>query len=199
MSTLTRDAIEERLRASGERRLVITPLLSGRQLGCASVDVRLGNQFIVFRTHALSDFDAQQPGPHVRQFQERHVLPFGEPFVLHPGMLALGATFEFVSIPPDLECQVEGRSSWARVGLQIATANSVEPRFKGVITLELANVGTIPLRLYAGVRVAQLVFHAASPEAKETTHRKYHGTIGPEFSRVYKDVDFNVFKQPALE
>lgn len=100
-------------------------------------------------------------------------------------------------MPSDLEGQSEGRSSWARAGLQIATASSVEPRFQGVVTLELANVGTIPLRLYPGVRIAQMVFHETVSKVKVTKgqQRKYHGSIGPEFSRIHEDKDMAVFRE----
>ena len=202
MGTLTKKEIEHRLEEETADSLVITPLLSGKQIGDVSVDLRLGNQFIVFRTHTLGAFDIDELKGRLRQVQERHIVPFGKHFVLHPGMLALGATFEYVSLPGDLECQVEGRSSWARVGLQIATASSVEPLFHGVITLELSNTGTIPLRLYPGIRIAQLVFHEATPKiepGQAHEQRKYHGSIGPEFSRVYSDKDMSVFVQDVGE
>lgn len=42
------------------------------------------------------------------------------------------------------------------LGLVIATATLIQPNFQGTITLELANLGTVPLVLYVGVRIAQL-------------------------------------------
>ena len=195
MSTLTHKRLVKRL-TTGKPCLVVTPLLSPKQVGDASIDVRLGNQFIVFRMHTFSVFSAYRtPAANLRRRQERQVVRFGTPFVLHPGTLALGATFEYVRMPPDLECQVEGRSSWARLGLQIATANSVEPGFKGVLTLELSNVGTMPLELYPGVRIAQLVFRDATPRlaAAYGEERKYRCPVGPEFSQVHDDPDGRVF------
>jgi dCTP deaminase len=179
----------------GGPRLVVTPILSASQLGDASIDVRLGNQFIAFRMHALGNFDPYVTSiVQLRKMQERHVVRFGDSFVLHPGALVLGATFEYMSIPNDLECQIEGRSSWARLGLQIATANSVEPGFKGVLTLELSNVGTIPIKLFPGVRIAQMVFHDAVPPVKQSKGaRKYPCPVGPEFSRIEKDEDGRIF------
>src|ERR1035441_5947934 len=115
MSTLSKARIESRLGDSGAKQLVITPIMSPKQLGSISVDLRLGNQFIVFRMHmggllnpfALSDLE-------LRSLQARRVVRFGQRFVLHPGQLALGCTFEYLQLPSDLEGQVEGRSSWAR-------------------------------------------------------------------------------------
>lgn len=196
MSTLTRKAIEDRLGRKDDTRLVITPMLSPKQIGDASVDVRLNNQFIVFRQHTLGYFAPQKPESGLlREMQERLIVRFGSGFVLHPGSLALGSTFEYVCLPSDVECQVEGRSSWARLGLQIATANSVEPGFKGVLTLELSNIGTIPIKLYPGVRIAQLVFRMADPPADNAYggDRKYTCPVGPEFSSIQRDRDFKVF------
>jgi len=202
MSTLTRGEIKKRLASEFPKRLVITPILSKKQLGDASIDVRLSNQFIVFRMHTFGVF---RPFSHtageLRIMQERQVVKFGTQFVLHPGMLALGCTFEYICLPPDIECQVEGRSSWARLGLQIATATSVEPGFKGVLTLELSNLGTIPIELYPGVRIAQLFFHDASPEIKDAykgTH-KYECPVGPQFSLIANDKDGKVFSPKVSE
>jgi deoxycytidine triphosphate deaminase len=195
MSTLTRALLEQYL-GKTDGKLTVTPLLSRRQLGEASIDVRLGNQFIVFRTHRFGIFEPfGKTHFEPRKVQERQVVPFGDSFVLHPGVLILGSTFEYVSLPNDLECQVEGRSSWARLGLQVATASSVEPGFKGVITLELSNVGTVPLTLLPGIRIAQLVFRATDqpiPNAY-SGNRKYRCPIGPEFSRLDADFDWKVF------
>ena len=149
MSVLTKDQIEARLKAANDSKdkLVVTPILSTNQIGPSSIDVRLGNQFIVFRKHMLGTFRPIDASGDLKKMQERQIIRYGNPFVLHPGMLALGSTFEYFKIPSNLCCAVEGRSSWARLGLQIATATTVEPGFKGVLTLELSNVGTIPIEL----------------------------------------------------
>ena len=195
MSTLTKKKIVERLQAT-ENGLIVTPLLSERHVGDSSIDVRLGTQFIIFRTHMCGVFAPYKEGlSELRRLQERQVVKFGSKFVLHPGTLALGATFEYFSIPADLECQVEGRSSWARVGLQIATANYIEPGFRGVITLELSNVGRIPLEFYPGVRIAQVVFREAKPLLTDpyAGERKYRCPVGPQFSKIREDRDGQEF------
>lgn len=200
MSTLTHKALLQRLSSRGKKRLCLTPLLSQRQIGDASIDVRLGNQFIVFRMHRLESYPGRRRSgfADVRRIQERHVLRYGETFVLHPGALALASTLEYLSMPADLECQVEGRSSWARVGLEVATATAVEPGFRGVVTLELSNVGTVPLSLSPGLRISQLVFREAAPAVRlDGRSHKYHYSVGPEFSRLEQDPDLKVFMKEA--
>jgi dCTP deaminase len=197
VATLTKQRLEEYLkRDSNDDPLVITPILSKRQFGESSIDVRLGNQFIAFKSHRFGIFEPVGPEKDdPRSIQERQIMRFGEPFILHPGVLILGSTFEYIAMPSDLECQVEGRSSWARMGLQIATASAVEPGFKGVVTLELSNVGTVPLKLTPGIRIAQLVFREALPKVVNaySGQRKYRCPVGPEFSRLYEDEDWTVF------
>jgi dCTP deaminase len=196
VSTLTRQRLEEYLtRDSESDPLIVTPILSQKQIGESSIDVRLGNQFIAFRAHRFSTFTFESNKNDPRRVQERQIMKFGENFILHPGVLILGSTFEYLSLPNNLECHVEGRSSWARMGLQIATASAVEPGFKGVVTLELSNVGTVPLTLMPGIRIAQLVFREALPPIPNaySGKRKYRCPVGPEFSRLYEDHDWKAF------
>ena len=66
-------------------------------------------------------------------------------------------TVEQVSI--DLRLLVEGRSSYARVGVTVhVTAPKIDPGFDARITLEMANFGSIPVDLRAEIdRPAQLI------------------------------------------
>jgi dCTP deaminase len=196
VSTLTRKEIVKRLSARFPGRLTVSPILSLRQLGDTSIDLRMGNQFIVFRRHTqglIKPFELSRVELH--RFQERRVVRFGSKFVLHPGVLALAATFEYIQLPSNLEGQVEGRSSWARLGLQIATATCVEPGFSGVITFELSNIGNMPVEVHPGVRIAQLILRTTASNVKNpyTGTRKYKFPIGPQFSRLSTDDDAKAF------
>ena len=109
----------------------------------------------------------------------------------------MGSTLEYIALPRDIEAQVEGRSSWARLGLTIASATTVHPLYKGVVTLELCNNGTIPLELVPGVKIAQIIFHLVSPplsdQQMEEIKCKYQYSIGPGFSKLYDDRNLNQF------
>ena len=83
----------------------------------------------------------------VRASQRLHVA-CGEAFVLHPGEFGLGSTIEEVAIPHDLVATVDGRSSIGRLAVVVhATAGFIDPGFQGQITLELSNIGPIPVKL----------------------------------------------------
>src|SRR5712691_2651005 len=86
---------------------------------------------------------------------------------------------------------LEGRSSWGRLGLIIATAVTVGPGFKGCVTLELVNEGGVPLVVYPGVRIAQLVFQRTG--GSSTYVGKYTCPTGPEFSKIHADVEVSAW------
>lgn len=143
--------------------LAITPLVDRGQIGEASVDLRLGPDFIVTRrATGLSTFDparVDEISSRIRDYQEYVRRPTGSAFYLHPGEFAIARTLEFLTLPRKTSAEVVGRSSWGRLGLVIATAPLVQPGFQGTITLELANLGTVPMVLYIGVRIAQATFY----------------------------------------
>jgi len=198
---LGRDAILAAMKRADDR-LVITPLLESRQIGAASVDVRLGHQFIVLRKSPLSHLD---PGDTsiwasaLRRSQEKHRISLGNRFVLHPNQFVLAATLEYVSLPTNLAASVEGRSSWGRLGLIIATACSIAPGFKGCVTLEIVNSGDVPLVVYPGLKIAQIVFYHT--EGKGDYRRpelgsvaaKYDCPVGPQFSRINTEQDVQIW------
>lgn len=93
--------------------------------------------------------------------------------------MVLSGAFEFISLPNDIGASIEGSSSWARTGLMIATAVYVDPGFKDCITLELSNLSNIPLKLFPGMRIAQIIFNEISPPSVYKG-KKYQCPIVPE-------------------
>ncbi len=144
-----------------EDRLVISPLLDvDKQLkpGTASVDVRLGQRFHIPLRAKLSQLDLLSPTHQddLLKYKDDTFVPIGDFFVLHPGQFVLGETLEWVHLPKNLTSFVVGKSTWGRDGLIIATAIGVHPNFSGILTLEISNVGEIPIYLYPGLAIAQL-------------------------------------------
>lgn len=199
MATLSKKEILERLQLSrfDKARLVITPIIDKEsQIGNFSIDLRLANQFIIFKLENLESFNPLVDSKNkLLRFQEPKIIPFGEQIVLHPGSLLLGATFEYVKMPNNLEAQVEGRSSWARLGLVIATATSIDPGFTGSITLELSNLSKTPIVLTPGARICQIIFRETSSDVEYDTNRKYQQPVGPQFSKIFSDSELTVLKK----
>ncbi|MCZ7652777.1 MAG: dCTP deaminase [Thermoanaerobaculia bacterium] len=200
MTVLSAPALEKRLRDATASGLVITPLLSARQVGEGSVDVRLGNEFLL-PTRVLSGHVTYQAVPKEkgRLFDNKFKLlrlDFGRPLFVHPHQLVLGATLEFVKVPDDLACYVIGRSSLGRTGLVIATATAVAPGFGGCITLEIVNAGEIPLPLFPGMRIAQLVFHGATGGAEY--NGRFQCSVGPEPPLLSRDREMDVWNPSGI-
>lgn len=201
---LTGEEIRTRLVESDpSRKLFITPLLSDKQICNASIDVRLGNVFIVFKRARYACLDVlkeskEELASKIEEFQERVYVPLGERFFLHPQQLVLGCTLEYLRLPNDLVAEVVGRSSWGRLGLILSAATLVHPGFAGVITLELANQDDVPITLVPGLRIAQLVIKKTTLKGKPTTNilqSKYLGATEPGFSLLYKDYDLDALKK----
>lgn len=194
---LTERAIRERFGAEGDAQFTVTPMLP-KAIGETSIDLRLGRHFIVFQRSSTGAFDALQDSDDPRTMQRAVERRWAEPFVLHPGELVLAATLEYIVLPPDIGAQVITRSSYGRLGLITATAIQVHPLFRGCLTLELVNLGALPVSLYPGERIAQLALSYASPPlepAQPGSWRKYDCPTKPEFSRVRTDWDAEILRK----
>src|SRR4026209_3005210 len=154
----------------------------------SSIDFRLDRYFRVFENHRYPHIDPAADQSDLT----REVEPEGqEPFILHPGEFVLGSTLEVVSLPDDLAARVEAKPSLGRLGLLThATAGFVDPGFSGHVTLELANVATLPIKLYPGMKIGQFCFFRMSsaselPYGSEKYGSRYQGQRGPPPSRSY--------------
>lgn len=193
MSVLSRASIYKALQ---DESLVVSPILNENQIGLTSIDLRMGTVVMMARAGAQShvdpvayeDTEGHDALKDRYQKHERYEIPFRHPFLLHPGSLALVPTLEWVVLPHNLQGVVTARSSWAREGLNIATANFVNPGYKGIITLELANLGEIPIRLYPGLRIAQIAFYELSSSAQSAKKAIYNGQFKMNFEPKAGDI-----------
>jgi dCTP deaminase len=174
--------------------LVVEPLDDpDLQIQPASVDLRLGGEFLVFRHTLVPYLDPLDPARTERSdYTETIKVGDDGVFVLHPGEFALGTTLERVGIPADLVARVDGRSSLGRLAIVVhSTAGFVDPGFRGKITLELSNLGRIPVALRPRMRICQLSFETTSSAAERpygpARGSKYQDQDGPVASRMGED------------
>ena len=188
MSVLTKNEIWQELQGG---QLVITPFVnSGKEIGTSSVDLHLGHEFIVFKRAKVTSVDVKDSKylkKNVYKFQEKARIGRGQKFVLHPHQLVLGASVEYISLPNKISGDICGRSTWGRTGLIIATATKVDPCFQGCVTLELVNEGEVPLVLYPGLCVAQIVLIRTEGTGHYTG--RYKWPTGPGFPILDKELD----------
>jgi dCTP deaminase len=170
-----------------DKRIVVDPY-DEAMVQPSSIDFRLDRYFRVFENHRYPHIDPAADQSDLTRMVE----PVGdEPFILHPGEFVLGSTLEVVTLPDDLAARVEGKSSLGRLGLLThATAGFVDPGFSGHVTLELANVATLPIKLYPGMKIGQLCFFRLSspaehPYGSAKYGSRYQGQRGPTPSRSF--------------
>lgn len=161
------------------------------QLGSCSIDLRLGKEFRVFEhsRHVFIDPFRKEIGQEVTK---EYIVPDNEPFVIQPRDFVLGTTIESIEVPDDLTGQLEGRSSIGRLGVIVhSTAASIECGFRGHITLELANMGTMPVKLYPGMRICSISFMQLTSPADVPYYKKkgakYVDQKGPGESRMHEE------------
>ena len=191
MAILSDKTIKEYLE---EGKIVIDPLKDEQQIQPSSVDMRLGDEFKVFKVIRKPYIDPKDEED-IAEYMESSTVPEGEAFIIHPNEFALATTQEYVKVPDDLVARVEGRSSMGRLGVTMhVTEGYVDPGFEGRITLEISNIGAMPVALYPGQRVCQLVFEtmttpAELPYGHPKRNSKYMKQLKPESSRVKLDYE----------
>jgi len=164
------------------------------QIQPASVDLRLGREFLEFQ-HANIPCIHFGSEAEVEEYVEETVVEADGEYILHPGDFVLGTTVERVAIPDDLIAHVQGRSSIGRLAIVIhATAGIIDPGYVGQITLELSNLGTAPVALAPGMRISQVIFTELTSPAERPygaeRGSKYQGQEGPQASRIGGDEEF---------
>jgi dCTP deaminase len=161
MSILTHEVILELIQAG---RIKVDPF-SAELVGPASIDLRLGNDFRVFK-EARHPFDVTEEGALDDITESVHV-PDGGSLLLLPGKTCLGITVERITLPPNICGWLEGRSRFARLGLLIhATASFIQPGIDNKQVLEITNNGQIPLNIIPKVALCQMILQECTGAAK---------------------------------
>ncbi|MBU0619382.1 dCTP deaminase [Patescibacteria group bacterium] len=159
MAVLTKSEILKRVKA-GE--IIIEPF-EEKAIGPASIDLHLGNEFRIFK--AIKDVYHVDKKADYREITK--LVTIDKFFLLMPGQTAHGITVEKISLPDDICAWIEGRSSLGRLGLMVhITAGFVHPGTCGKQVLEFNNAGPVPLAIYPGISICQLIFLKTLGKAK---------------------------------
>ena len=182
MSVLSKKEIKERLEKPLEdlKSIVITPLLD-EKFDHDSVDLRLGCYFrfpAISNVPCIKPYSNQDSDDAVEHYPELVHKPYrrdrkndvekgsGEcversndsSLILQPHHAVLASTLEYIKMPGDLSGEILTKSSWARIFISIASAPWIHPFYRGCLTLEITNLGNVPVALPVGKPIAQLVF-----------------------------------------
>lgn len=143
-----------------------------------SYNLHLHNQLMEY-TEGLLDMKTPNPS------RVREIPPEG--LVLVPGRLYLGRTVEYTRTEGFVP-MLEGRSSVGRLGMYVhVTAGFGDVGFSGYWTLEIQCIQ--PIRIYAGVGICQIYYHAIQGEYDPYGDGKYQNNTGIQPSMLYKDFE----------
>ena len=177
--------------ASG--RIKITPKPDYKeQLGSCSIDLHLGHKFRVFK-HSSYPYIDLKGSIDTNELMKEIVLKKDEPFIMQPGDFALVTTVESLELADDILGKIEGRSSLGRLGIIVhGTASIFDPGWVGKPTMELGNLGVMPVALYPGMRLCAFTFEELSspveiPYGKKKGN-KYAGQTSPLASKLSREV-----------
>jgi dCTP deaminase len=146
-----------------------SPELDEKQWGEASIDLRLGFKFTRYKKDhpavTISVAEGLKGINDIGLWDDKTLSEFDslgdrETYELRPGEFVLALTYESIKIPNNLRGHVEGRSTYARLGLSMhQTAPWIQPGWSGPIVLEIANHGSYTIKLTPLIdRPCQLTF-----------------------------------------
>jgi dCTP deaminase len=161
--------------------------------GEAAVTLRLGRWFVTLKQSSQTFFDVRPESAELHaeaSASKKYFVPFGREYVLHPGRFVLGSTLEWMKFPATLGGHVTGKSTLARRGLIIETAAGIHPGFSGCLTLELANVGEVPIKIRPGMKICQIFVHE-TPKGEKTSGGSLTGRRRPYLGALKSDPVLN--------
>lgn len=133
-------------------------------IGVDSLDIRLGNSVLIAKK-INKVIDPKNP----ENFWEEKEIP-DSGYILQPNSFVLGSTLEGIGIGKSISAQIEGRSSIGRLGIMVhITAGLIHTGWgtkePSSITLEIYSINPNPVKLYKGMKIAQLAFFKLSSES----------------------------------
>ncbi|HJK00931.1 MAG TPA: dCTP deaminase [Methanocorpusculum sp.] len=120
-----------------------------------SLDIRLGTHFVWYDScdDIIDPYTTETIYSHTREQKSSY-------FDILPNQFVLAETLETITLPDNIVSSIEGKSSVARLGIELhQTGGWIDAGFSGTITLEMCNVNSRPVRVYAGMPIGQLVFY----------------------------------------
>lgn len=177
------------------------------QVGPSSYDLRLGFKFRIFKNTGEAFIDPKSFNDEllwkseteesiIHHYKYTDLIQLKSEksvFVIHPNEFVLASVYEYIRLSDNVAAQIQGRSSFARLGLLVHTsAGWVDPGYSGHLTLELYNVNKKPIVLRPLIKIAQISFFEVEeveiPYYKRKSS-KYVEEDGATSSRVVRDFE----------
>ena len=125
-----------------------------KNLNSCGYDLTLGSEF---KVPALDTenwvIDPFYPPPYIDQHRDDYI-------IIPPHSFVLGVSVEHLIMPPDIIGICLGRSTYARSGV-ISHVTPLEPGWRGQVTIEISNTNQLPVKVWVGKGITQVVFFRA--------------------------------------
>jgi len=124
-------------------------------------DVTLSNEFKIF-TNALETLIDP------KDFSTKLFIDHKAPYcIVPPNSIILGKTIEYFRIPRNVLTLCIGKSTYARCGIFV-NVTPFEPEWEGHVTIEISNLTPLPVKVYAGEGIAQIIFFEGDDQCEVT-------------------------------
>ncbi|MFH1259578.1 MAG: dCTP deaminase [Elusimicrobiota bacterium] len=117
-------------------------------------DIRLADEFKLLKSSRPETIvDPKNLDPELFSFAR------GDYFILPGHSLCLTRSLEYLRIPRNVLALCTGKSTYARCGILI-NITPLESEWEGFITMAVSNISPLPVKIYAGEGIAQVLFLA---------------------------------------
>jgi dCTP deaminase len=142
-----------------------------------SMDFHLGKRILIptMGRHIVIDI---RRGVNKSMYEEVD-LKIGEPITIRPGQFFIGETLEVLTLPDDIIGRLEGKSSFARLGIVIhQTSARFDPGWDGPAALELRNNSDNDVVIYCGDKICAFSFERLSFSVEHPWQKKTYRNHG---------------------
>lgn len=176
-----------------EGRITVEPPPAEMQLGPCSIDLTLSTSFARFRRFPLllrwKIFDPLSTKSEKQAIQDQwyryYTVTNTKGFLIRPGEVVLTTSEEYINLPKSVLGLITGRSSYSRMGIEVhLTQDLNQPGHSGRVLLQIKNNAPFSIRLYPGMRIAQLLIakldqpcHTGYDESPQSKYKKEKGGI----------------------
>ncbi len=134
----------------------IEPLDLELQLQENSIDIRLSERVYRYPLELepqISMLDIKNP--YLSILEKDFISDDG--FVLEPKKFIIAESLEYISVPENIVLYLDSKFRLDKYGLILVNKGWLERGFEGYITLCIYNAGELPVRLFKGEKISQLL------------------------------------------
>lgn len=142
-----------------------------------SMDFHLGHRILIptMGRHVVIDI---RKGVDASMYEEIN-LKTGDPITIRPGQFFIGETMEVLTLPDNIIGRLEGKSSFARLGIVIhQTSARFDPGWSGPAALELRNNSDNDVILYCGDKICAFAFEKLDAPVEKPWQKKTYRNHG---------------------